>query len=288
MRNPLLTLLAVTLCFAGSNLSAAYKETLSASSGAILDSSAREDLGDIREVNSERFKPTFRSRFSANGTFTSNARLQGSHSSSDLIFQPTLEGGLNLPLGAGFDLDLVGRIENATYVTRSARSFVGASGAATLSYRYNPRIPRVYVGTEPYWYGQLDADRLSSAISLTAGTDHEWAFNRGRSVAFGGYQFSRYFAAPSRDDRDAHQVLVGVTHQLRERLFAQAFYSIRYEDFDNRDRSDVRHAWGTSLLYQVSENIFGNLTGTYVHNASSDDLWSYTSAGVTLGVTFQF
>lgn len=286
MRTSFIFLAAVSL--AGSNLSAAFKETLSSSSGAILNQSAREDLGDIREVNRDAFKPTYRTRFTANGTFTTNARLQGSHSTSDFIFQPTLEAGMNMPLGRGFDLDLVGRIENATYATRGARSFFGASGAATLGFRFNQQTPRFYVGTEPYWYGQMDGDRLSSAISLTAGTDHEWAFNRGLSLAFGGYQFSRYFAAPSRDDRDAHQVLVGVAHQLRAQLFAQTFYSIRYENFDRRDRSEVRHAFGASLLYQVSEHVFGNLTGTYVYNASTDDIADYASAGLTLGVTFQF
>ncbi len=284
MRTLIFSLAAVAIAL--SPVQAGYEETLSA--GSYLSDSARADLGDIREVNTQAFQPTFRSSFRADGTFTSNARLQGSHSSSDLIFQPTLEAGMNIPLGQGFDFDLVGRIENATYADHGSRSFFGASGGATLTYRLATRLPRFYIGAEPYWYGRMDGDRLSSALALTAGTDHDWTFNRGRTVAFGGYQFSRYYAAPSRDDRDAHQVLVGVTHQLRDRLFIQPFYSIRYEDFSTRDRSDVRHAFGTSLLYQFTENIFGNMTGTYLHNASSDDLFDYTSAGLTLGVTVQF
>jgi len=127
----------------------------------------------------------------------------------------------------------------------------------------------------------MDADRLSSAIGLTAGIDHSYVFNRGHSVAFGGYQFYRYFAAPSRDERDAHQVLLGVTHQFRSNLFGQIFYSVRYEDFDTRNYTDF-------LLYQFSQNVFGTVTGTYVQEIASDDIHDYSSVGLTLGVTWQF
>lgn len=281
----ILALAGITL----STSSAAYKETLtSGAGGSTLDQSAREDLGNIREVNKEAFKPKFRARVTANGSYTTNSRLQGSHSSSDFLFQPTIEGGVNIPLGHGFDLDLVARIESVTYASRSAKNFFGASGAATLSYKYRNNVPRIYIGAEPYWYGQMDADRIASAIAVTAGTDHAIVFNRGHTVAFGGYQFYRYFAAPGLDNRDANQILVGLTHELKRNLFGQAFYSIRYENFRSRNHSDVRNVGGISLLYQVSENVFGTLTGTYIHNNSSDDIYSYSSAGLTLGVTWQF
>lgn len=280
--------LAVLATLSLGDVPAAYKETLSTGAGSSLGPSAKEDLGDIHESNLEPFKPTFRSSFSANGSYTSNARMQGSHSSSDFIFQPTLEAGVNIPLGHGFDLDLVARIESATYLARGARNFFGASGGATLSYTYDTKLPRIFIGAEPYWYGQMDGDRISSAIGLTAGIDHSYVINRGRSVVFGGYQFYRYFAAPSRDERDAHQVILGLTHQFRTNLFGQIFYSVRYEDFDTRNYTDFRHAAGVSLLYQFSENVFGTITGTYVQEIASDDIHDYSAVGLTLGVTWQF
>src|SRR5437762_3530027 len=75
-----------------------------------------EDIGEIddkRGVQSLREKLRF--NVSARAAYTTNALLEGSHSSSDLLFLPTIEAGFHTPLGKHFTFDLSTKIESANY-----------------------------------------------------------------------------------------------------------------------------------------------------------------------------
>jgi hypothetical protein len=281
--------LAAFLSVSPATLHAGSSESFEATQGGpILSESAREDLGDIREEGVEPFKPTFRGHVSATGQYVTNARLEGDHSSSDFLFQPLAEVGMNIPLGHGLDFDVVARVEAVSYSAFSSRNFFGFSGAATLAYRYRNSLPRIFLGVEPYWYSGFSGDYVGSAIGFTAGTDHEITLNRGKTMLFGGYKFTRFYAAPRLNDRDEHLIILGVTHQFTSRLFGQLYYSIQFAEFLERDRSDVRNAVGLTGIYQFADNLFGNVTATLVDNNSGDDLFSHQNFGLGIGVTYQF
>lgn len=231
-------------------------------------------------------KSKFRFNVTTRGEFTSNAKLSGDHSSGDVIFLPTIEGGYHTPLGKYFTFDLATKVESGIYAENNDRGFVGYSANATLDFRPRPKLPRIYITAEPYRYDGFDTgDMITQAIGLTAGTDWGFAFNNGRSLAFVGYSYGHYFADPNIDDRNSHRIVGGVAHQLRQNLTGQVYYAWQYNDFNSFSRHDSRNFVGANLVYQFSERIFGSFTSTFVDNDSSVESASYQSVTASLGLT---
>ena len=247
-----------------------------------------EDIGQLDASAGAFAASKFRTNVTVREQFTTNARLTGSHGSSDFIFLPTLEVGYATDLGKHFHFDLSGRLETAVYARFDQRSFYGYSAAATLDYRPAPTMPRLYIGAEPYRYIRYDTgDRITQAIGTSVGTDWGRSFNAGRSLFYAGYSFTSYFADPSVDDRQQHSIVLGLAHALTPRLTGQLYYSWQYSDFDI-DRRDSRHVVGGNLIYQLAAHWFANLTTTLVDVDSSQDASSYQSFGTALGVSAQF
>jgi|GEM_PF-1322549 len=261
-----------------------------------------EDLGEIsasdsagREVDGKSMpepaplKRNFRFNVSARGDYTSNAKLSGNHASSDLIGLPTLEAGYNVALGQHFTFDLAGKVEAAIFSDHSDRGFVGYSANATLDYRPRPGLPRIYISAEPYRYDNFDiGDSITQAIGFAAGTDYGYAFNNGRSLVYGGYNFARYLSDPSIDDRNSHRVVIGLAHQFRSNLTGQIFYAWQYNDFVEVSRHDSRHLVGASLIYTISERWLGTFSTSFADNDSNAERASYQSVNASFGVTLQF
>jgi hypothetical protein len=260
-----------------------------------------EDIGDISNDGAgtesdgksvpapEGLKGKFRFNVSTRGEYTSNAKLTGNNSSSDFIGLPTVEAGYNVALGKYFTFDLATKVESALYAANNDRGFVGYSADATLDFRPKVGAPRVYITAEPYRYDGFDTgDRISQAVGLLAGTDWGVSFNAGRSLAFAGYSYGHYFADPTIDNRNAHQIVVGVAHQLRQNLTAQLFYSWQYSDFVNIDRHDSRNMVGLNFIYSLTKNLFGNFTTSFVDNDSDYLHASYQSVTTSVGLTLQF
>ena len=142
---------------------------------------------------------------------------------------------------------------------------------------------------EPYDYASFDTgDRVASAIALTAGVDHGYFVNHGKTLLFGGYKFSHFFADPSADNRDSHRLTVGLSHQFRPALYGQLFYSYQYTDFINFPRSDSRNVLGLNLVYQFNKHLFGSITGNFVDNESSRERARYHNALIGAAVTWQY
>jgi len=234
-------------------------------------------------------KSKFRFNVNARGEFTSNAKLHGDHSSGDVIFLPTIEGGYNTPLGKYFTFDLAARVESAVYAENNDRGFLGYGAIATMDFRPRPSLPRLYVSAEPYRYDGFDTgDLITQAVGTTAGTDWGVPFNNGRSLAFVGYSYSHYFADPSIDSRNSHRIVVGVAHQFRSNLVGQVYYSWQYNDFTDYSRHDSRNFVGANLIHQFSDRVFGSLATTFVDSDSSVETASYQVVTGSLGVTIAF
>jgi len=234
-------------------------------------------------------KTKFRFNVTTRAQFTSNAELSGNHGSGDFMGLPTLEAGYNVALGKSFTFDLSGRIESAIYADHSDRSFVGYSANATLDYRPFVGLPRVYVSAEPYRYDSFDiGNSITQAIGMSAGTDWGHAFNTGRSLIYGGYNFARYIADPSIDDRTSHRIVVGLAHQLRSNLVGQIFYAWQYNDFIEVSRHDSRNLAGVNLIYTFADNWLGTFSTSFVDSDSNEARASYQSVNASLGVTLQF
>lgn len=247
-----------------------------------------EDIGVIDAAEGPA-AGKFRAQIGAKSEFTSNAKLSGRHSSGDVLWMPSFEAGYASPLGNGFSIDIAAKIEAVLYSDNVERAFIGYSVPTTLDWRPNADAPRVYITLEPYRYDSFDTGGLiTQAIALGGGTDWGKAFNSGKSLFFTGYSFMQYWADPTMDSRNTHRGVVGLTHQLANQLFGQAFYSYSYTDYTDIGRYDSKHILGLSLTYQFNRSLFGTLTGSFVDNDSSDGRASYQAAGGSIGFTYQF
>jgi hypothetical protein len=282
---------AIALCIAQFSISAKAGERGGFDhrrGGSTLSDSAREDLGDLREAQDRGLLSHFRANVQLNTQFVSNAALRGNHGSGDFIFNPVGEVGFNAPLGHGFTLDMVGRLETVVYSRFNERSFWGYSGAATLEWQMR-RWPQFFVSVEPYRFADFSgADTIAEAVGISEGVDHSIVINKGRSLLFGGYAFTSYFATPAADNRDTHRLLVGITHQLTPRLFAQIYYSWEYLIYQEYDRQDSRNVGGLSLIYRFGGNLFGNIGANLVDNDSNVGLGNYQNFILRSGLNLQF
>lgn len=253
-----------------------------------------EDIGEISESTDGKDTPPpeqskFRANVSTRAQYTSNAKLSGNHGSSDVIFFPTVEVGYNTPLGRGFTLDLMGRVDSGLYVEENDRSFIGYSVQGTLDWRPRSTAPRLFVSVEPYRYDSFDEGGLiTQAIGTSVGTDWGYAFNNGNSLAFVGYNYTYYFSDPTIDNRGTHRALAGLSHMFRPQLMGQLLYQFQYSDYDDVDREDFRHIVALNLTYQFNRNWFATLSGNFVDSDSTQNRASYQSAGGSLGLTWQF
>jgi Putative beta-barrel porin 2 len=247
-----------------------------------------EDLGEIVEAEGG-VASKFRSSVNIKGDYTSNALLMGWHDSSDFIFLPVIDAGFTQPLGPNFTFDIAAKVELGLYGDNDDRNFIGYSVKPMLDWHPKQNAPRFYVALEPYRYDSLDLGELiSQAIGFHAGTDWGYAFNNGRSLFFTGYTYSAYVADPDIDTRHQHRIVVGVTHQIRDKLTGSLFYAWQYSDFTHFDRHDSKHLIGLNLIYQIQQNWFGTLSGSYADNDSDINTATYQAAGASIGVTYQF
>jgi hypothetical protein len=250
-----------------------------------------EDIGEISEpgVAGVANQGQFRFNAGVRAQYTSNARLSGDHGGGDAIWFPTIEAGYHVGLGRGFAFDSLFRLEAGVYTSNTERTYIGYSLPTTIEWRPKPALPRIFVGVEPYRYDASDSrGLLTEAIGVSAGTDWGYAFDNGRSLFFLGYTFTNYYADPDIDTRNEHSAIVGVTHLIRPRLYAQIFYQYKLIDFDNVNRIDHHEVVGLSFIYQINEHLFGTLTGNFVNNDSTETKASYQSAGASVGVNYHF
>jgi len=248
-----------------------------------------EDLGDISEAQDAELKSKFRAAVNVKGEFTSNALLTGHNDSNDFVFLPVLDLGYTQPLGQQFSLDIAAKAELGLYSNHDERAFVGYSLKSTLDYHPRPNLPRLYVSVEPYRYDNIDVgDMITQAVGFAAGTDWGYAFNNGRSLFFTGYSFTSYVADPSIDTRNAHKIVVGVSHQFAQNLTGNLFYGWQYSDFTHFDRHDSKHLVGLNLIYQVNQDWFATVSGSFADNDSDVNTATYQSVGGAFGVTYQY
>ncbi len=250
---------------------------------------SRQEVEDIGEINESEGVSKWRVNVSTRGQYTSNAILSGNHGNGDFLFLPTVEVGYHTPLGKHFSFDLAGKIEAAILADHQDRSFMGYSAVATLDYTYKPGVPRAYVSLEPYRYDGFDSGELATeAVGFTGGLDWGHGFNAGRSVVFVGTSYSYYLADPSIDSRTTLRGVIGLAHQLRSNLTAQAYYAYQYSDYTDFGRQDSRHVLAANLLYQFREHFFGSINVSWVNNESSQDHASYQGVSAGLGLTLQY
>jgi len=283
----------LVISFAGSLAAQEASKSYSYHSSANAAKQSAQEIEDIGEIVEKQGFNTFRDKLrfnvTARGAYTTNAKLDGSHGSSDFLFLPTLEAGFHTPLDEHFSFDLSTKIESATYAKYDERGFAGYSAIATLDYRFKKGLPRIYASVEPYRYDSYDTgDLITQAIGFTGGADWGFAFNAGRTLGFVGYSFTDYVSDPSIDSRLVHRGVVGLAHQIRSNITGQFYYIYQYSDFTDFDREDSKHTVAGNLVYQFNEHWFGSLTAAFVTNDADQNHASYESFSTSLGFTLQF
>lgn len=248
-----------------------------------------EDLGDIRPLADKSLLEKLRPTASLSAEFVSNALSVGNHGSGDFLLHPSLGAAFEQPMENGFSLSFNARSESFIYSKFDESSFWGFSGSVFLNYQPTKDSVRFYAGIEPYWYASVRSGaQLSEALPISAGIQKEWTFNRDRTVFFIGYNFSNYFSFPAADDRNAHRVTAGLTHQIRQSLYGQLYYSWQYSDYTSVARRDSRNLIGVNFVYRISNRWSGNVTTYFADNDSTAARASYQTVGIGLGVSRQF
>jgi len=254
-----------------------------------LSEKEQEDLGDIRPTAAASFLSYFHGQATVNTQYTSNAPLYHSKDEADFLIAPTLEGGFTAPLNKYFKINADVRLEDYTYASHQDLGFYGVSSDADIEYRYKPVWPRIYVGTEPYYYLTYSfGNRLTSAIGPVAGVDQTISINRGKTLLYLGYHFGQYFSAPAIDTRQSHAVTLAFTQQIKPDLYAQLYYQWQYSRYTVFGRDEDRNVAGLSLIHQLNPVTFLSLFVNYVDNASNNSLAKYTTLNTGLSLVYQF
>lgn len=252
-----------------------------------------QEIEDIGQIDEEGGHTAFRDKLRFNVDFrtayTTNALLEGNHTSSDVLFLPTVEAGFHTALNKHFNFDLDTRVESVIYSRYQDHGIVGYSALATLDYHIKPGLPRFYTTIEPYRYESFDTGQLQTeAIGVTGGTDWGIPFNGGRTLGFVGYSFTDYISDPSIDTRLVHRAVVGFAHQLRANLTAQLYYVYQYSNYTNFDRSDSKHTVAGTLIYQFNDNWYGSWTASFINDGAAQEHAAYQSFTTSLGLSLHF
>ena len=249
-----------------------------------------EDIGEIDEQGaSASLRDKLRFSIDVRTAYTTNALLRGNHSSSDVIFLPTVDAGFHTAIDKHFNFDLDTKIESAIYSKYQDHGFVGYSAQATLDYHISPGLPRFYATIEPYRYDSFDTGQLQTeSIGFTGGTDWGIAFNGGRTLGFIGYSFTDYQSDPGIDTRQVSRVVAGFAHQIRSNLTAQLYYIYQYSSFEDIDRSDSQNTVSGSLTYQFNDHWYGSFTTSFINNESSENHAGYQLFSTSLGLSLHF
>ena len=254
-----------------------------------ISAEAREDVGDLRPTEELPWSSYFYGNAQVQGQYTANAALLGNEGSSDFLWMPSLLGGFTIPLNQKLTLLTSARMESIIYSRFQDRGFFGFSGDATLDYQPCASLPHVYVGVQPYYYLGFDTgDNVGEAVAFSTGITDSHYLCRGKTMIFGGYNFSNYVASPSLDNRDSHRAMIGVTQQLKPALYAQLFYAFQFTNYLDQDRRDARHVIGLNLVYQFTQNLFGSVSGSFINNHSTNNLATYQNLAFGTGLTVQF
>jgi hypothetical protein len=249
-----------------------------------------EEIGTIGAVErGAQPNPAFRISVQGQAEYRTNAEMRGATGRDDFVYTPKIELGYTVPLGRGFSLDLMARIDAVLYSRLSDNEFIDYGASAFLDYRRHPGSPRFYVGVEPYYYQGFDSEKLiSEAVGVRTGIDHGIPFNHNRTLFFYGYEYAHFSASPSFDNRHQHRLIAGLTHQITSKIFAQAFYSYQYSDYYELDRQDSRNTASLSLIYNFTPHLSGSLLADFVDNNSGLQAFSYQSSGYGLSFAYQF
>jgi len=270
----------------------AVDNTVVAGVGSGQSAAEIDDIGEISEPGTPGATAStghFRLDAGFHTDYTSNAKLTGNHGSGDAIWFPTIEAGYHIAFGRGFAFDALARLESGLYTSNTDRSYYGYSLETTLEWRPKPSLPRLFIGVEPYRYEGADSRNLiTEAVGVSAGSDWGYAFNNGRSLFFLGYTLTDYIADPGIDTRYTNAAIIGVTHLIRPKLFAQLFYQYQYVEFETIDRTDHRQVVGLTFIYHLTEHLFSTLGGNFVNSDSTENHASYQSAGASFGLNYHF
>jgi hypothetical protein len=276
-----------------SNVATATSQGVNAASSTIpvtpLPPKVQEDIGDIRPVENAPVSSYFHFQATINTQYTSNAALYHSHDDADFLIAPVVQGSFSAPLNKYFRLNLGVRIEDYSYMSNQSVGFWGFSGYGNVEWRYRPSWPRIYVGTEPYYYfAYANGDRLTAAVGPVAGIDQTLSINRGKTFLLMGYHFGDYFSSPSSDTRQSHTVTLALTQQIKRDLYGQVYWQLQYSDYNVYGRDELRDVIGVGVIHQFTPTTFISFFANYVDNASNNSLAKYTNVNAGAAMEWQY
>jgi len=268
-----------------------------------LSTAAAEDLGQLQETG--LYQPTFGLNASSQFTTVTNALQQGKNSSADFLFMPAVNATLFQPLPYGFNLDALLQLNSVIYTRFSNLNFWGPSGEAHANWQYAPWAPKLFFGTEPYYFQSFTGNaNVTSAATITTGILQNYSLGKdGRTQLTLGYKFSDFYANPSFDNRYLNTASVTITRNLAAGVSAGLFYAYQYSYYRNAvqvvdpnnvfnllstHRQDSQNIIGLNLTKHFNRHFTGTVSGSWVGDNSTLSGYSYQNFIVSVGLNWQF
>ncbi|MCU0792205.1 MAG: outer membrane beta-barrel protein [Opitutaceae bacterium] len=220
--------------------------------------------------------------------YQSNAELDGRGGEGDFVWFPAVTGSADYRLSEQASLEGRASLQSGIYADLDELDFWGVAAEA-LARRELTGGWSLYGGAEAYDYQSLsDGDGLTRGIAPGAGLAYARYYPSSRTYATADLGLKHHYTSPSADERDEASASFGVSHQLGDRLYAQAYYAYRYSNYEDTDRRDHRHAVGLALLHAYGDAARASIGVSFADNDSNTAGADYQTINITLGTTLSW
>jgi len=253
------------------------------------ESAILEDGGDIQLLKQQASTPfKFHVGIFNDVEYQSNANLDGNSGKGAAVWLPGAEVGLDWDIAPKWSLQSTLGAEAGMYSDVEEQNYWGLSSKTSLKYSFGRNLPNLYAGPDFYRYQSFDTgDEISLGVAPKVGMGYGYMIEKSKTYLFSDVRYQRHFVSPSdgNNDQDRHtvRVILGVSQQVANGLFALAYYEYRYSDYDAFNREDSRNTVGGSLTWEATRNLSLRLNASFTDNDSTISAAEFQSLNAGMG-----
>lgn len=252
------------------------------------DSPTNQDGGDLDQLKRTKKPVKFRVGIYNDVEYQSNADRGGNSGKGSAVWLPGTEAGLNWKIAPQWFLESVVSASAGLYSSTEEQNFLGLTSKTVLRYHLGKHLPFIYAGPDLYRYQSLDTgDETNRGVAPKVGISYGHRFKKTKTLLFSDIRYQHHFVSPAGNnrsqDRDSVRIVLGVTQQLTDRLFAQAYYEYSYLDYSSIERIDSRNTLGGSLIWEATKNLSLSLSASFTDNDSSNAASQFQTINTGMG-----
>ncbi|NJK92428.1 MAG: outer membrane beta-barrel protein [Blastochloris sp.] len=245
-----------------------------------------EDGGNLNELKRSGKNFNYHFGLFSDIEYQSNANLDGNGGKGAAVWLPAAEAGLTWKFAPQWSLSSTASADAGLYTDVDEQNYWGLNLRNEIKYSLGSNLPHFYAGPDFYRYQSLDTgDEISLAFAPKVGVGYGYLMDRSKTYLFSDVRYQHHFVnSPIDTSRDTVRVMLGLTQQLTESWFAQAYYEYRFSDYDDLlGREDSRNTVGLSLIWEATRNLSLRLNTNFIDNDSNDPNASFQTFNTGLG-----